>query len=105
MLTLPIKKKWFDMIADGTKLEEYREIKPYYTARFNKLWQGSLIGGEAKRQIVFRNGYYAESPSLIATVTIDTGPGRTEWGAEEGKEYYRLHIKEITQRSGDESAM
>jgi len=30
MLTLPIKKKWFDMIASGEKKEEYREIKEYY---------------------------------------------------------------------------
>ena len=34
MLTLPIKKKWFDMIASGEKKEEYREIKPYYDSRF-----------------------------------------------------------------------
>ena len=26
MLTLPIKKKWFDMIKSGEKKEEYREI-------------------------------------------------------------------------------
>ena len=26
MLVLPIKKKWFDMIASGEKKEEYREI-------------------------------------------------------------------------------
>lgn len=25
MLTLPIKKKWFDMILSGEKQEEYRE--------------------------------------------------------------------------------
>ena len=31
MLTLPIKKKWFDMTLNGEKKEEYREIKPYYT--------------------------------------------------------------------------
>ena len=34
MLTLPIKKKWFDMIFSGEKKEEYREIKPYYETRF-----------------------------------------------------------------------
>lgn len=33
-MILPIKKKWFDMIKSGEKREEYREIKPYYTARF-----------------------------------------------------------------------
>lgn len=34
MLTLPIKKKWFDLILSGEKKEEYREIKDYYTIRF-----------------------------------------------------------------------
>ena len=34
MLILPIKKKWFDMIASGEKKEEYREIKTYWTSRF-----------------------------------------------------------------------
>lgn len=29
MLTLPIKKKWFDMIRNDEKKEEYREIKLY----------------------------------------------------------------------------
>lgn len=27
MLTLPIKKKWYDMILAGIKKEEYREIR------------------------------------------------------------------------------
>ena len=35
MLTLPIKKKWFDMIKTGEKKEEYREIKPYWTKRLS----------------------------------------------------------------------
>ncbi len=37
MLTLPIKQKWFDAIAAGIKTEEYREIKPYYTARLQNI--------------------------------------------------------------------
>lgn len=36
MLTMPIKKKWFDMILSGEKKEEYREIKPYWTIRLAK---------------------------------------------------------------------
>lgn len=35
MLVLPIKKKWFDMIASGEKKEEYREVKEYYNKRFS----------------------------------------------------------------------
>ena len=94
-MILPIKKKWFTMILSGVKKEEYREIKPYYTTRFQNLWQGSLIGGMAERKIVFRNGYSSDSPSFVAECTLDTGMGREEWGAEPGREYYRLHIKRV----------
>ena len=62
MLTLPIKKKWFDMICSGAKKEEYREIKPYWTKRFENIkprvdnfemgkWTYSQI------IVIFRNGY------------------------------------------------
>ena len=95
MLTLPIKKKWFDMILSGEKKEEYREIKPYYTTRFKNLWQGSLIGGEAKRKIMFRNGYSENSPSFIAECTLSKGTGKPEWGAVPNERYYVLKILEI----------
>ncbi len=95
MLTLPIKRKWFDMILSGEKKEEYREIKPYYTTRFGQLWQGSLIGFDAKRKVMFRNGYSKQSPSFVATVTLDIGEGKTEWGAEKGKDYYVLKIHSV----------
>jgi hypothetical protein len=35
VLKLTIKKKWFDLILSGEKVEEYREIKPYWIKR---LW-------------------------------------------------------------------
>ena len=38
MLTLPTMGKWFYMILSGEKKEEYREIKPYYTSRFKKIF-------------------------------------------------------------------
>ena len=34
VLTLSVKKEWFDKIVSGEKTEEYREIKPYWVARF-----------------------------------------------------------------------
>lgn len=95
MLTLSIKKKWFDMILFGEKKEEYRDIKPYYDSRLRHAWQGSLIGGRAPRKIRFRNGYSASSPSFVATCTFDFGEGKPEWGAEPGKQYYRLHILSV----------
>ena len=95
MLILPIKKKWYDMILSGEKKEEYRELKPYYQKRFVNLWQGSLVGFNAKRKVMFRNGYSKKSPSFIATVILDIGTGKTEWGAEKEKNYYILKICDI----------
>ncbi len=84
MLTLPIKKKWFDMILRGEKGEEYREIKPYYISRFKNM-EGSIVK--------LRNGYSLDSPYIICSVRIKKGLGKQEWGAEPNKEYYVLEIK------------
>lgn len=95
MLTLPIKKKWFDLIVSGQKKEEYRLPTKYYESRFNNLWQSSPAGYEAERKIRFRNGYRSDSPTITVTVTLDFGEGRPEWGAEPGQQYFILRIKEV----------
>lgn len=90
MLTIPIKKKWYDMILSGEKKEEYREIKPYWAVRFTN--SGLL---DDMQPVIFRNGYKKDAPHFVASCTLDTGTGRSGWGAEEGKIYYRLHIKKL----------
>ena len=102
MLTLPIKKKWFDMIKSGVKKEEYREIKPYYDSRFYHLKVELIIDGkeysmyvESPRYIIFRNGYSSNSPSIKCEVEISTGFGKEEWGAEPNKEYFILKILSV----------
>ena len=92
MLTLPIKKKWFDMILKGEKLEEYREIKPYYSIRFRNVWGYPAYWGE-EHEVKFRNGYSASSPSFVAVCTLAIGKGKPEWGAEPVKNYYILRVK------------
>lgn len=87
MLTLPIKKKWFDMIVSGEKKEEYREIKPFYESRLGK------IPPNWKTTIRFRNGYSSKSPSIVKFCSVSKGRGREEWGAEAGKEYFVLKIE------------
>lgn len=85
MLTLPIKKKWFDMIKSGEKTEEYREINPYYDSRF-------LSDGDRIVFIKFRNGYFPKSPYIICRCYIYQDYGNPEWGAEKDKLYYVLKI-------------
>ena len=106
MLTLTIKKEWFDMILSGEKKEEYREIKPYYDKRFATafgcMWLFNGIKNKDMeppiKEILFRNGYSKESPQFVAKCALHTGTGKEEWGAEAGKEYYVLKIHEITER-------
>lgn len=94
MLTLSIKKKWFDMIKSGEKKEEYREIKPYYNSRFNKNCIKEIYFNPI-REIIFKNGYSSNSPKIKCKVEITEGYGKPEWGAESNKEYYVLKILSV----------
>lgn len=100
VLTLPIKKKWYDMILSGEKKEEYRDITPFYTVRLKNLCQGNITDNTVQRTICFRNGYSHDSPSFFAKVTIRIGQGNPEWGAEPGKDYYVMQICEICDPHG-----
>lgn len=94
MLTLTIKKKWFDMIKSGEKKEEYREINVYYQSRFDK-YTPICDWPPEEFSIILRNGYSKKSPSLKCDVTVQVGEGKEEWGAEKGKFYYVLKILNV----------
>ena len=102
MLILPIKKKWFDMIASGEKTEEYREIKQYYYKRFETIGLIDKFGLPVVNEawVVFRNGYNPKNPQIKARVTLDIKEGKPEWGAELGVEYYVLRILETKNVDG-----
>ena len=97
VLTLPIKKKWYDMILSGEKKEEYRDITPYYQKRFQTIGLLNEDGGATLHSaiVVFRNGYAKTSPQFRAKVTLRKKGGRREWGAVHGKKYYVLLVLEI----------
>lgn len=90
MLVLPIKKRWFDMIKSGEKKEEYREIKPYWTKRFENYYEIAKLN-----RVVFRNGYGNNAPQMTCVCKLRVGQGKEKWGAEPNKEYYILEILEI----------
>lgn len=94
MLTLPIKKKWFDMIKSGEKKEEYREIKPYYDSRFRK-YDVRADYYQILGKVIFRNGYSHNSPSIQCVCSIAYDYGKPEWGAEPKKIYYVLKILSV----------
>lgn len=49
-LNLTLKKKWFDMIDQGKKTEEYREYKPYWIGRLCFRHRGLMSGTGSKQQ-------------------------------------------------------
>ena len=94
MLTLILKGKWYDMIRSGEKLEEYREIKEYYTTRFRN---AGLIDEQGRstvalKSVVFRRGYAKNAPRMVCLCRCFIGRGWPSWGAAPGARYYVLRI-------------
>lgn len=60
ILHLTLLRNWFIEILEGRKLEEYREIKPYWKIRlFNQ--DGSI---KDYGIIIFKNGYARNAPEM-----------------------------------------
>ena len=89
VLTLTVSKQWFDMIVTGEKIEEYREINPYWASRlvnqqaesgevlFDEFGGYCRVIGELEYKpythILFINGYRKDSPRIekeIESITI-----------------------------------
>lgn len=98
-LHLNVKRKWFDMILEGEKKEEYREIKPFWDKRLESLFP-QIIRNEVYYPIVetvtFSNGYAKDRPQIVVELKgIEKNTGKTFWGAELGKRYYVIELGEI----------
>ena len=94
-LTLPLKRKWFEMIKAGVKKEEYREINRYWTGRLVAAMvplTGTVLSFTNFDTIVFTLGYPkaddTERRLVFKNPKIRIGTGRPEWGAEPGKLYF-----------------
>lgn len=90
IVTMPIMKKWFDMISSGEKKEEYRVIKEHWRKRLlhDKTTHLKLINGYGRRQ-----------PYLIVELkNIKIGTGKEEWGAVPGEQYYVLELGAVIER-------
>lgn len=102
MLTLPIKRKWFDMICRGEKREEYREPTDYWKERLFRA-RGRAPENEIPDPfhlkifpVQIRAGYRQDSPTACLMVTIQFGKyGVPEWGADPDKEYIIIRILSV----------
>lgn len=111
-LTLSLKKKWFDMIKSGKKMEEYREIKDRYIhLLYNYAEMQKFFGVPPQPyhfdrpqvfhtkqfqkhfdRLVFTLGYPkaddTERRLVFKNPKIRIGTGKPEWGAEPNKLYF-----------------
>lgn len=89
ILILPIKRYWLDKIASGEKLEEYRNITPYYEKRLEKYMDFPYFF------VGLRAGYNMDSLFIVCRCRLRKGEGFEKWGAEKGKKYYILEIDKV----------
>ena len=96
MLTLPIKRKWFDMIKNGEKLEEYRAFTEYYQTRLRNVWGYPAYWHEI-HEVILKNGYAADAPKLLIKASLAVRTGREEWGAKPNEKYFVLIIHSVSE--------
>lgn len=82
----------------GEKKEEYREIKPYWTTRFTKVFEftDGIPTGKDTQEIILRNGYGTNAPYIKVLCSLQVKTGNPEWGAEPSVFYYTLKFHKIT---------
>ena len=81
MLTLPIKRKWFDMICKCQKREEYRETTEYWEKRLrgaSRNYHGCHGQVYQIFPIKIRAGYRAGQPDRTAVGSLPLRKGRCE---------------------------
>lgn len=94
---LNLKRKWYDMILNGIKKEEYRGL------HWEKTFKGATYIEEGKIRIagewidakdvtiVFSNGYAKDRPQFtINCLGLEKRQGLKKWGAKDGETYYTL---------------
>lgn len=95
-LHLNLHHKWFYMILNGEKKEEYRELSDYWKKR---LTTPSPIYGIKYKEfdtITFSNGYAKDRDQFtIEHKATRKWWGRTDWGAEPYKQYFVIHLGDI----------
>ena len=122
-LNLTLTRKWFDLIASGEKIEEYREIKPYWFKRivfepkfvcrmfstnFKTLSKQTIAEMMSRplflqmcpfnpfKTITFKNGYSSGVPEIVVEcLDIKIRTVNLEHGAEDGVVYFVFELGEI----------
>lgn len=119
-LHLTLKKKWFDLIQSGYKLEEYRELNMFWAKRFcykvpmatggfltpinsvllqedYSAWRnftgGAPVFNEYTHVLFANGGHFGDVPKItLECKGIEVREGRPEWGAEPSKKYFVIKL-------------
>ena len=107
-LELVLKAEWYDMIERGEKLEEYREVTPYWRKRICRSESFCQMREVCKANILCH--YEGDVPPKNLSVTfhraytqtkmtfkikrVSIGFGNPEWGAVSGRKYYVIKLGE-----------
>ena len=85
ILHLTLKRQWFNMISEGVKKEEYREIKDYWIMRLKDISSKEPFHDFIPYdKIIFKNGYAKNAPTMVVEFDgIRIGKGNTDWGADD----------------------
>ena len=106
VLTLSVKKEWFDKIVSNEKKEEYREVKPYWIKRLTtncevvydvvaETYCGKVLY-RPYTHVLFINGYGDDKPRVEKEIeSIDIGKPRKGWCPDDflGKEFFVIRFK------------
>lgn len=99
-LHLVLKAKWYDMIDRGEKKEEYREVKQYWMKRLIEDVGEDEEGDSCCHVfyvdyecVCFHRGYTSTTMTFEVT-SIDTGQGKTEWGAPADRNVFIIKLGE-----------
>lgn len=106
VLTLSVKKLWFDKIVSNEKKEEYREIKPYWIKRLTtncevvydvvaETYCGKVLY-RPYTHVLFINGYGDDKPRVEKEIEwIDIDRPRRGWCPDDflGKEFFVIRFK------------
>lgn len=89
VLVLHLERRWFEMIVNGVKLCEYRDLQKYNSRFRNQV--GTIRHFD---YVVFALGYpsfgCSERWAAFEVLSLSVGEGRSDWGAVAGKLYWRI---------------
>lgn len=105
VLHLHVDYKWYDMVKDGIKKEEYRLDTPYWVKRLTQLKVGLLYFSHRNKYeeipfkhydaVMYYRGY-SKDTMLLKCDGISLGVGVKDWGAPDGKDVFKIKLGKET---------